>query len=442
MIITRRRFLKSCAVAALWGGTPILSGCGDDLYASDQPQAAEGAAYPPAYPTEFELRNDLGTAPDAQGAPGLSGTLARFGHITDTHITLDEYTVTGNPALESLLDSLGGSIGFGGLDRPLPQERYDVDVLQAVLQTMNAIYPPLDAVLHTGDALDIGVGQEAEAFLREFQRCAIPVVQCVGNHDTLALGNIRPVTAKKISALDFLDTQGFLFRHFLRIHRPTLTAFGSLAMGFDFCPGFDGDPSAAKSYYAFNIKVPLRDSQGGLASPGIRCYTLDTANPAGGADGALDEDQRSWFSADLDAHPDSLCLVMCHHPVNRIGKGRDDFVAILYNHPQVIAVLCGHDHRHRIRAFSIAGSAERGFWQIETGSLIDYPQQARFLEVTNLGDGTGRIRTYVFNQNATGPLGENARAAFESAEKEAYPGMGDPSDRNVDLLFQFPAFLP
>lgn len=68
-----------------------------------------------------------------------------------------------------------------------------------------------------------------------------------------------------------------------------------------------------------------------------------------------------------------------------------------------------HTHRHRVRAFKVEdgigsnGTVEvpveykqpqacRGFWQIETASLIDHPQEQRLIEIFGNGDGTGTIR--------------------------------------------------
>jgi hypothetical protein len=70
--------------------------------------------------------------------------------------------------------------------------------------------------------------------------------------------------------------------------------------------------------------------------------------------------------------------------------------------------------------------------------LMDYPQQGRILEIFDRGNGTGAIRTFVFNQQARGQLGKNARASFQSASQEQFDGSGEAQDRNVELIFQMP----
>ncbi|MBI4775047.1 MAG: metallophosphoesterase [Deltaproteobacteria bacterium] len=438
MRLSRRRFLQLCGVSALFGPSLSLSGCSDSTDEGVVPTSAEGSAMAPPRPAQFIRLNDLGSAPNAEGAIGTAGQLISFGQISDTHITLDDFSVTGNLALESLLDSFGDNIGFGGLDRPQPQERYDVDVLQAIVKTMNAVVPPLDLIVHTGDAIDAGVMTELVSFLGEINQSGLPWLQAIGNHDRLALGNIRPSLAENLSSLDFVDTGQFIREHFFRHHVPTELMFGSMAMGFDFGPGFNGDPNSVKGFYAFSPVAPVRDVSNVLVQPGVRFYVLESTLDAGSAEGGVSDEQISWLAGQLDQHTDSLAIVISHHRLNDLTIGRDDLVGVLFDHPQVIAVLSGHDHTHRIRAFPVSGEPHRGFWQIQTSSLIDFPQQARILEVINNADGTGIIRTFVFNQQATGQLGENARASYESSIDDPFNGEGAAEDRDVELLFQFP----
>jgi hypothetical protein len=51
----------------------------------------------------------------------------------------------------------------------------------------------------------------------------------------------------------------------------------------------------------------------------------------------------------------------------------------LVSKKQVVAWICGHTHQHRIMYFG--DDARKGFWQIETSSLIDWPQQGRTIEM-------------------------------------------------------------
>lgn len=439
MELTRRRFLRWCSLAALGGLSVNLSGCGGKaLTGSLQHAAAQGRANPPPQPAGFLSRNDLGAAPRADAAMNSQGRLIALAQLSDIHITLDEFSLTGYPQLERLLDGFGDATGFGGLDRPKIQEHFDVDVLRAVVKTLNASKDNFDLVINTGDSLDIGTMPELIAFLSEMNNLDIPWFQTIGNHDRLGLGNIPPRYLDAFSDLDFLDKKKFIKKHFPGEEKAVKVAYGSRAKGFDFSPGFEGFPESSRGYYAFTARPPIHGGPGQLIQPGIRFYVVDSSRRAGSAVGRLDSGQLSWLSAELEGHPNYLAMVVSHHPIHMISEGRDELVRVLHRHPQVIALLCGHDHMHRIEAFAQPGDPARGFWQIQTSSLMDFPQQARIVEVLNNGDGTGTIRTFVFNQQAGGHLGKNARASYKSAKGELFDGSGTTRDRDVALLFQMP----
>ena len=439
MELTRRRFLRWCSLAALGCLSPSLSGCGKKALTGSLLHApAPGRANPPPPPAEVVSRNDLAAVPRMKTMKSQD-RLITLAQLSDIHITLDDFTLTGYPQLESLLDGFGTSIGFGGLDRPEIQERFDVDVLRALVKTLNASKDHIDLVINTGDSLDIGTMPELIAFLSEMNNLDIPWFQTIGNHDRLGLGNIPPRYLDAFSDLDFVDKKTFIKKHFPGEEKAVKAAYGSRAKGFDFSPGFAGFPESSRGYYAFTARPPIHGGVGQPIQPGVRFYVLNTSRRAGSAMGRVDEGQLRWLSGELERHPNHLALVVSHHPIHVINEGRDELVRVLHRHPQVIALLCGHDHTHRIEAFTQPGDPARGFWQIQTSSLMDFPQQGRIVEVYNNGDGTGTIRTFVFNQQAGGELGKNARASYKSAKGDRFDGSGTKQDRDAALLFQMPS---
>ena len=52
----------------------------------------------------------------------------------------------------------------------------------------------------------------------------------------------------------------------------------------------------------------------------------------------------------------------------------------------MIAYVAGHTHANRVDFFK--GSKGRGFWEINTASHIDWPEQSRTIEVMDNRDGT------------------------------------------------------
>ena len=203
-------------------------------------------------------------------------------------------------------------------------------------------------------------------------------------------------------------------------------------------PASGGNPPEFFGYYAFTAVPPISGGAG-LIRPGVRFYVLETSRTAGKALGHVEKDQLRWLRKELEEHPRFLAVVVSHHSLERIEEGGEELKNLLLDHPQVIALVCGHDHKHHIQAFrNPRKPGGAGFWQIQTSSLIDYPQQGRILEIYDRGNGTGAIRTFVFNQQASGQLGKNARASYRSAAQERFDGSESAQDRNVELLFQMP----
>ena len=439
MDLKRRQFLAWLGLTAMGSFNLGNLGCGGRGFSvgSLLQAPAQGSASPPPSPSNCPMRNTLGAHPRLDSATGSPKRLLQFGHLTDVHITLEQFTFTGHPKLETLLDSFGEQIGFGGLDRPEIQERFDVDTLRAMVKTLNAAKPPLDFVVNTGDAVDIGTVPELVGFLSEMNQLDCPWFQVVGNHDCLGLGNIPPSMLENFTDLDFLSKQEFIQKHFpAKAHDRSRTTFGSQAKGFDFSPASGGNPPEFLGHYAFTAVPPILGGSKGLIRPGIRFYVLETSRAAGKALGHVEKDQLHWLEKELEGYPRFLAVVVSHHSLERIEEGGEELKNLMLAYPQVIALVCGHDHKHRIRAFKNPRKAGDGFWQLQTSSLIDYPQQGRILEIYDRGNGTGAIRTFVFNQQAGGQLGENARASYRSAVQERFDGSGSAQDQNVELLFQ------
>jgi hypothetical protein len=72
-----------------------------------------------------------------------------------------------------------------------------------------------------------------------------------------------------------------------------------------------------------------------------------------------------------------------------------DLIAELQSHPNLIMWLSGHRHLNTVKAFVSTDSShpENGFWQVETPSLRDFPQQFRTFEIDLNSDYTISIVT-------------------------------------------------
>lgn len=192
--------------------------------------------------------------------------------------------------------------------------------------------------------------------------------------------------------------------------------------GFDFRPQSRVD---GMGYYSFSPK------------PGVRFIVLDSVAEHGLEEGNLDDQQFDWLHDRLVEAEDAgeYIMVFAHHgigtmgqppvsiftpgdtngnlnPLVHYGEGprntgvkasctqatpeeppRDDETlrCLLLRHPGVIAFVNGHEHNNRIDAFErreADGPVEGGFWEINTASHIDWPQQSRVLDLFDNHDGT------------------------------------------------------
>lgn len=129
-------------------------------------------------------------------------------------------------------------------------------------------------------------------------------------------------------------------------------------------------------------------------TPAVRFIILATACPGGGADGRLDATQAGWLEARLDEVQDRLVVIVSHHGLDNLANQRDasgsghvtpaEVLALLLRFPSVCLWLNGHTHANRVRPHA---SAAGGFWEVTTCSLVDWPGQARLVELLDRGEG-------------------------------------------------------
>lgn len=115
--------------------------------------------------------------------------------------------------------------------------------------------------------------------------------------------------------------------------------------------------------------------------------------------GFLDQARWDWLKkelADGDA-AGQLMIIAAHIPIGVQPDGTftewwtdpqnavdiNGLIAELHNHPNLLMWIAGHRHLNTVKAFLTDDPTrpERGFWQVETSSLRDFPQQFRTFEI-------------------------------------------------------------
>jgi 3',5'-cyclic AMP phosphodiesterase CpdA len=190
----------------------------------------------------------------------------------------------------------------------LMEERVDTAAgLRLAIDRVMTMRPRPDLILLTGDLVNDGLEEQYRHLAAILEGCDVEMAAVVGNH----------------------DDRGLLVTH-LAGCLPSGLADGPLQYVRDV--EVDGSPAAI--------------------------VVLDTV-VAGEHSGRLDDERLGWLSEVLDRHRDRPVLVVQHHPpfASGIGfmdayglEGADRELDLIAGHPDVVAVLCGHLHRHATAA--------------------------------------------------------------------------------------------
>ncbi len=213
----------------------------------------------------------------------------------------------------------------------------------------------------------------------------------------------------------------------------------------------------------------------------VRFVCLDTNCLSGGSAGCLDEDQLRWLEGVLQAssalwrapdgtvvhsgNDDRLVVLFSHHGSNRLTHSRGHhrgpegsrligapaLLQLLHQYPNVVLWVNGHTHVNGIQPQPDPRVAGAGFWEVGTCAVVDWPSQARVVELADNRDGTLSILTTMLDHGGPVVPAPNAvrdgpwLAAMHREIAANVPGhgldsrcRGDPTDRNVDLRLPAP----
>ena len=185
----------------------------------------------------------------------------------------------------------------------------------------------------------------------------------------------------------------------------------------------------------------------------LRWIVLDTVNPGGFAEGSVGDAQLAWLDAELAGCDErrQLAVLFSHHglrsmvnPFQEPDPTQDpaasdlprhmaaDVEAVLARHRSVIAWVNGHTHDNVIE------TRQNRFWDIGTAAHIDWPAQARLVEVVDNQDGTLSIFTTLLDHEGEGIAGFARELSGNDRQHGFAKGNGDVDDRNTELLLPHP----
>jgi metallophosphoesterase (TIGR03767 family) len=328
----------------------------------------------------------------------------------------------------------------------------------------------------------------------------MPWYTAFGNHDGLVQGNFPSINLIDAVALGYLKVTDF----------PPGADVEALVAGF-----VEGDPAALTALLTLGpAKIVARDPQRNqllheqvvaeyfntttlvghgytqnnldnntayysFDKAGVHFISLDTCDSYGYSEGSIDQAQLSWLTNELKANssryldstgnwvtgngPDKLIVIFSHHTVetmnNPIGINRvtgDTVAKLLLQFPNVVLWVNGHTHRNTVVPYSrAAGTAVGGgFWEVNTAAHIDWPQQARVVELVDNGDRTLSVFGTILDHAAPNAWPADPGSPLELAALSRELGANDwqnevptatedgkrgkLTDRNVELLVAKP----
>ena len=195
----------------------------------------------------------------------------------------------------------------------------------------------------------------------------------------------------------------------------------------------------------------------------VTVLVLDLVNEHGGWQGSMDAPQLHWLEAELtDADQDRRLVVLAsHHTLADLVNDRSvpgaprrvltaELADILDGHPCVVLWLNGHTHITRVTPHS----GRHAWWEVTAPSLIDFPQQARIVELLRSPDRTltvaltmvdhagelpwsGRVDSVAAMAGLSRQLAANDWQ-FDRTDFARNHRVGTPGDRNVLLHLPSP----
>jgi len=224
-----------------------------------------------------------------------------------------------------------------------------------------------------------------------------------------------------------------------RIRVPEQTIYSSARSrehGFDL--NVDADKNAL-GYYAFAQKLGDAGDRHALF---IALDSEDLEDGRGGPHGRIGSTQMAWLQGVLECaksgpHKHDLIFVFAHQPLSEITPDANaaSLASVLDAAPNVVGFLYGHHHEHSICGDHRPGGPCSHFWEIETSSILEFPQEGRLIAIKQVSSDLAFLDVSAFGQrladpgSAYGRVVELARRGAERDYCHSHPGVRCSADQ-------------
>ncbi len=125
-----------------------------------------------------------------------------------------------------------------------------------------------------------------------------------------------------------------------------------------------------------------------------------------------------------------------------------DIAARLHRFPNVVLWLNGHTHTNAVRSRRDPADPARGFWEVSTSAIADWPCQTRLVELVDCGGYLSIVCTMVDHDTPLAPRSLQTGDDLASLHRELAANVpfwgaelgraGTATDRNVELRIPSP----
>ncbi|MFN8050044.1 MAG: TIGR03767 family metallophosphoesterase [Acidimicrobiales bacterium] len=361
-----------------------------------------------------KVRPDSGSPTDYEGVQRSDWVDERYWHPEQSGA--DRYSAAGFPRIDGFLAAAVAEFTSPGLDIPWYSTYGNHDgLLQGNLPRTDAI----DAAL-VGDLKVTGsTSSNPIGLIAAFAGDTASIPQRVASGELTG----RTVTADA-------KRRTVTTAEWVQAHLASGASGGPGPVGH----GYDESHLDGKAlYYRFEI------------APGVTGLSLDTG---GYNAGSIGESQLQWLEHELQsvhslyfspdgreicrACDDHLVVIFSHFTSGTMTGSADptrpderrvqgpELTATLLRYPNVVAWVNGHTHSNSITPVPDPQHRGGGFWEITTASHVDFPEQARILEIVDNTDGTMSIFTTMIEHAApaTADYGNLTAAGLAAISRE------------------------
>ena len=159
-------------------------------------------------------------------------------------------------------------------------------------------------------------------------------------------------------------------------------------------------------------------------------------------------------------HEDRLVILFSHHGIDTLNNtrtiglngephlGAAELRAVAHRFRNVVLWLNGHTHTNAVRARQDPDDSARGFWEVTTCSVVDWPCQARLVEIIDAGGYLSIVCTMVDHDTPLAPASLQTGDDLAALHRELAANMpfigadstrpGLIGDRNAELRLPVP----